>query len=369
MKKRLLKVAVTTALTIAFAVPAFANPFSDVPAKHWAYDAVNKLVQAGVVDGYDDGTFRGDKTVTRYEMAQIVAKAMTKSVSPEQKKVIDQLSQEFSTELNTLGVKVDGMQKQLDDMVKVSGDARVRHDDNKTDFRARLTFDGKINDNLKFNSRLTTNNRTFGEDYTTRPAISLDTANVSFNALGAKTTVGRQDIKLGNGFIIDAAIDGAGVQVGGFKAFVGDLNDTSRAYAAEYNANIYGAKFTADYFKDDANNQEIYGANTAFKLFNGVTGIGEYYKNNNGGATAKAYGAKINSLGLSAIYRDVEAGALTNLSGLNNDVTVISSASIPATNFKGMEYQLDRNLNENTTLTVKHQVFRDVTMASVNVKF
>jgi len=92
VKKRLLKVAIATALTVAFATPAFANPFSDVPAKHWAYDAVNKLAQAGIVDGYSDGTFRGDKTMTRYEMAQIVAKAMNKSLNSDQKAIVDKLA-------------------------------------------------------------------------------------------------------------------------------------------------------------------------------------------------------------------------------------------------------------------------------------
>ena len=55
-----------------------ANPFSDLPAGHWAYGAVAKLAAAGVVDGFPDGTFKGDKTMTRYEMAQIVAKALAK---------------------------------------------------------------------------------------------------------------------------------------------------------------------------------------------------------------------------------------------------------------------------------------------------
>ena len=54
-----------------------ANPFSDVPAGHWAY-VVCKLAAAGIVDGYPDGTYKGDRTMTRYEMAQIVAKALVK---------------------------------------------------------------------------------------------------------------------------------------------------------------------------------------------------------------------------------------------------------------------------------------------------
>ena len=48
-----------------------ANPFSDLPAGHWAYGAVAKLAAAGVVDGFPDGTFKGDKTMTRYEIYTI----------------------------------------------------------------------------------------------------------------------------------------------------------------------------------------------------------------------------------------------------------------------------------------------------------
>ena len=54
------------------------NPFSDVPAGHWAYESIAKLSAAGVIEGYGDDTFRGSRLMTRYEMAQIVAKALSK---------------------------------------------------------------------------------------------------------------------------------------------------------------------------------------------------------------------------------------------------------------------------------------------------
>ncbi|MDI3547042.1 MAG: hypothetical protein PWR10_694 [Halanaerobiales bacterium] len=63
-------------LVVALAVPTFANPFTDVPANHWAYDAVNKLVAAGIVEGYPDGTYKGQNNMTRYEMAMIIARAL-----------------------------------------------------------------------------------------------------------------------------------------------------------------------------------------------------------------------------------------------------------------------------------------------------
>ena len=70
------------AMALGVSATAFAaNPFSDVPAGHWAYAAVAKLAAAGIVDGYPDGTYKGDRTMTRYEMAQIVAKALAKALS------------------------------------------------------------------------------------------------------------------------------------------------------------------------------------------------------------------------------------------------------------------------------------------------
>ena len=67
------------AIAMALGVTASAyaaNPFCDVPAGHGAYDSINMLAAAGVIEGYGDSTFGGDKLMTRYEMAQIVAKAM-----------------------------------------------------------------------------------------------------------------------------------------------------------------------------------------------------------------------------------------------------------------------------------------------------
>ena len=96
-------------------VSAAANPFSDVPADHWAYDAVSRLAADGVIEGYGDGTYRGDKNITRYEMAQMIARAMAKSdVSAKNKALIDKLAAEFSDELNNLGVRVANLEKHAD---------------------------------------------------------------------------------------------------------------------------------------------------------------------------------------------------------------------------------------------------------------
>lgn len=67
---------VVLALVLALAVPVMAGPFSDVPPSHWAYDALNKLVAAGLLTGYPDGTFRGKETMTRYEISLQLARVL-----------------------------------------------------------------------------------------------------------------------------------------------------------------------------------------------------------------------------------------------------------------------------------------------------
>ncbi len=153
------------------AMAAPANPFVDVPAKHWAYGAVAKLAKAGVVDGYGDGTFRGDRTMTRYEMAQVVAKAMAKSekADAETKALIDKLAVEFAAELNNLGVRVAKLEKNAS-TIKISGDARLRyvHVDKGTANPAfaqrwRLVATADINDTTSFYGRwMVMNHNGFG---------------------------------------------------------------------------------------------------------------------------------------------------------------------------------------------------------------
>ena len=128
MKKNLVA-ALATALTIGAASTTFAaaNPFSDVPRDHWAYDAVTQLAADGVIEGYGDGTYRGDRNITRYEMAQMTAKAMAKGdMSTSDKALVDRLAAEFADELNNLGVRVANLEKNAD-MVKWTGFLRYEY--------------------------------------------------------------------------------------------------------------------------------------------------------------------------------------------------------------------------------------------------
>ncbi len=165
MKKTLVS-ALTTALVVGAASTTFAasNPFSDVPADHWAYDAVSQLAADGVIDGYGDSTFKGNRNITRYEMAQMVAKAMAKNTSGADKALVDKLAAEFAAELNNLGVRVANLERNAD-MVKWNGTAEYTftrkgattdggEDSSDNTFLFRLEPSAEVNDHWHVKARL-----------------------------------------------------------------------------------------------------------------------------------------------------------------------------------------------------------------------
>ena len=168
MKKTLVKT-ITSGLVIGAASTTFAaaNPFSDVPADHWSFDAVSKLAREGVIEGYGDGTFNGNAHITRYEMAQMVAKVMAKSgsFSESDQVLIDRLAAEYADELNNLGVRVAELEKKADN-VRLSGWLRLngaqldpeRHnsDDSATGY-LRLDIAAKVNEDWTVKGRFDAN--------------------------------------------------------------------------------------------------------------------------------------------------------------------------------------------------------------------
>lgn len=378
MNKKLLTMAITTALAVTFSVPALANPFSDVDKDHWAYEAVAGLAEAGVIEGYADNTFQGDNNITRYEMAQMVAKAMDQDLDGRQKATVEKLAREFSAELNDMGVAIDEI-KTEQDRLKISGDARLRYgainnagDD--TDFRVRVNLDGKINDNLGFSTRVSSGDVSYDGN---NNGIELDLANVKFGVLGADNTIGRQDLFVGNGMIIDDTITGVASELGPVKVFYGNQTDEDeRLLGAEIKTDIFdGLNF--NYIKADVDNgddKEFYGANTAIGIAKNVTFNAEYAKEDKSGDDALAYGVSFDKLGLSATYRDVEKGASTNYSSLAGDIHGVSFLN---EGFKGMEYKLTREIADNTMFTLAYQDFKtqdgakkeDRAAAYLNVEF
>ena len=171
--KKMLAV-VAAASLVAVAAPAFAaNPFSDVPMNHWAYDAVEQLSAKGILEGYPNGTFKGNRAMTRYEIATMVARMMAAGgLSGEDLEKLKALVVEFQPELEALGVKVDGFDSRLSALEKgvggwkITGQMRFDYNawdndgaatgagaDGFTMNRARLFLHKDLTDGITFDAR------------------------------------------------------------------------------------------------------------------------------------------------------------------------------------------------------------------------
>ncbi len=171
-----------TTLAALFAATAFnvsaANPFADVDTSSWAYQAVSQLSDQGVVDGYPDGTFKGDKNVSRYEMSQIIARLMAKenTLNASQKATVDKLAGEYVDELKSLGVRVTELEKKtghintitelrVQDVPRydnVFKDSKSKHDE--LSLRVRLNTIANVNDRTTVYSQLETYMSMNGKD-------------------------------------------------------------------------------------------------------------------------------------------------------------------------------------------------------------
>lgn len=123
-----LAIAALCAALFVSALPAFAaSPYDDVPKDHWAYQSLDYLTQHGVLEGYPDGFFKGDRTLTRYEFGQAVARlldTLQSGSADEQIKVMaealrtefsDQLA-EMSRELDAVSVQVNALDSTVSDL-------------------------------------------------------------------------------------------------------------------------------------------------------------------------------------------------------------------------------------------------------------
>ena len=212
MKKNLIvALALVFVLGIAGTAFAAANPFVDVPAKHWAYDAVSKLAKAGILDGYGDGTYRGERLASRYEMAQATAKAMARAdkADAQMKALIDKLAVEFAAELNNLGVRVAKLEKNAS-TIKFWGDSRLFYKSNAagtpdeldkkaaSDWNQRLRVYAKadVNDKASFFGRLQANwNDKAAADGNTSTDVFWDYGYFQWTfEPGFKVAIGRQQV-------------------------------------------------------------------------------------------------------------------------------------------------------------------------------
>ena len=254
---RIAALALVFGLGIAGTAFAATSPFADVPAKHWSYDAVNKLAQAGIVDGYGNGTFRGDSTLTRYEMATLIANAMTKSdkANAEQKAIIDKLASEYASELEGLNVRVTKLENKVGN-VKVGGEVRYRYEwtDNNdgspdTFTRVRINMFAPLTDKLIFSGRVEGENR-----IGTKSDINITQAFIAGKALGFDTfVVGRIPLALGQGML--SGIGAAGNCTTGADGIVLGVGNQLKATVAAGKAGT-----------DDATSLNLKAANLSYDL-------------------------------------------------------------------------------------------------------
>lgn len=161
MKHAFLKAAIAACFACAAVTVSAANPFTDVSADDWAYQAVASLSDEGVIDGYPDGTFRGDKHVTRYEIAQIVARLMAKedTLNASQKETLAKLSSQYANELKDLGVRIAELEKKRGATDLIT-ELRVQSIDRYDDvFKGKVKKHNEISTRVRLNTITPVNDR------------------------------------------------------------------------------------------------------------------------------------------------------------------------------------------------------------------
>ncbi len=353
MKKTLVS-ALTTALVVGAASTTFAaaNPFSDVPADHWAYDAVSQLAADGVIEGYGDTTFRGNQNITRYEMAQMIAKAMAKSdVSAADKALIDKLAAEFSDELNNLGVRVSNLERNADS-VKWNGQARYRYwsqryeqdngskkKQNTDQMNFRLEPSAEVNNNWHVKARI---------DAFTNPSQDTD-ATVKLVRVWAQGDYKNFQVKLGKmpfystetaGMLLDNQFSGAQVTVGNQLKFTAEAGRWDLDNAINQSA-IYKA---ATKTKSETDKTLAYGDQTA--SYQGVA---------LNGAAGKLYGG--------AAYRHFESDLFNHVDGFKKDADEANIWSV------GAGYTFDKNWNLNGAYAKNEKADRFGTAHNIQLNY
>lgn len=312
-----------------------ANPFVDVPSDSWAYKSVVELADAGIIQGVDGSYFQGERNITRYEAAEMVAKAMAHmdKASVEQRALINKLADEYADELNNLGVRVSALENRVGN-VKLSGDARIRfqHQDTSSeastgykkdaswDYRVRVRANAKVNDRTTVTYGISTDDINFADNgaASDNGNIFTDDAKVDYNFGGDhwNLSVGRTDT-----YVL------GGENAYGFQ--YGDVFDRAELkYTNDHFAATAGyGKFKAgDTVKDAAvEGNGLLGVKTGYGELEGFFGggraagsaVGVYYNDFNG-----INGFKADDLwGAYASLNFGKWNALANYEKINNDVT------------------------------------------------
>ena len=302
--KKILAIAAVAALSAGVSAYA-ANPFSDVTPSDWAYQAVVDLSDQGVVEGYPDGTFKGERNITRYEMAQIIARMLAKEdqLNAEQRATLDKLAGEYADELANLGVRVANLEKKVGNL-SFSGNGRMRYNQSYGDNgKAADKWDGR----MKITAHATVNDSTYVEgryrtDFNFKEADKKGTYMeeiIAHHQFGDNlgVTIGRQDLFLGqtgtefddefDGAIATAKLGGVNVDLGYGRLDGGNLGkvgDGTKNDNEMFLGRIYGdagrISYDVEYLDGkDSLDARLIGAGLTAGLGGDFKVFGDYYKN------------------------------------------------------------------------------------------
>ena len=324
-----MKKSLVLAMAMALGVTASAyaaNPFSDVPAGHWAYDSISKLAAAGVIEGYGDDTFRGDRLMTRYEMAQIVAKAMAKGAN------VDKLAAEFADELDKLNVRVAALEKKSDN-VKITGQFRYHYahhkrkgyDENAHEnfLRSRIWFTGTVNDNWTYTGMLQNLHDIHANTSANNEVTNFQRAYVDGRVGGVKVRAGRHDFQLGDANLYDTRMDGIKIAYGDkvkFGAYVGKPTDGG-VIEATYKGKKVNVKYGKFWGANLGYDSGKFALNVAYDKFHDANV--DDFKNN--GVWSVQAGYNFGKATLGAIYLKSNVDAIYNGREADDDGFVITA--------------------------------------------
>ena len=303
----------SAAMIMAGAAIASANPFADVPYSHWAYDAINTMASRGVIQGFPDGTYKGNKNVTRYELAMITAKMIANiengvgSVSKDDMKTLEKLTTEFADELALLGVKITaleddmavvkedvaGLKKDVDgiksymknggmEKVKLSGDMLVRNFGSKievdgndvskkhhTETLLRLQMDAQIDENITARARWNMienrndrgTNEWNGQNFQTGDVEVAYLQIKDMFGFGGDFKFGRDWFQHGHGFVM--------------HNFADAISYTKRCGDVDLALNAFFQRQGEEEFKDDTH--QLWNINADYSYKNHDMYLGAYY--------------------------------------------------------------------------------------------
>ncbi len=310
---RNLALSVAAILVLAVASPAFAQPFADVPTDHWAFDAIAELAAKGIIEGFPDGTFKGDRGVSRYEVAIIVARILARieaikipapapaaapQVTRTDVQTIQRLVNEFRAELAALGVRTTAVEEELTALkqqttnVRITGETRLRYKmfgagatgvvpATTIEWRARLKFTGKAAPNVTAFAQLNLSGlsctgpnpvpapppATFPVTCTTGTTTTFGTnvgallvseyTYLDANLFGVGWRLGQQDGTLGNGLLFGGDPTGGLKSTWSFAGFNLETAVYSAAgdfagdfWAARGSTNLAGFGLGASYYSE-----------------------------------------------------------------------------------------------------------------------